>query len=95
MALKSGTKAWVGLAAYVLAWDAYAHYTGRETLSQAFYKGLSHPVKRWRVVILWVYVTAHLFKWIPDKWDPLRAWGARRCEQLPPTPPQVLRRLQR
>ena len=46
MALRSGTKAWAGLAAYVLVWDVLAIRTGRETLSQAFYSGLTHPVKR-------------------------------------------------
>ena len=78
MALKSGTKAWAGLMGYVVLWDLFAVRTGRETLSTAFYNGLSHPVKRWRVVLLWTYVTAHLLTWIPPKWDPLRAWGARR-----------------
>lgn len=58
MALRSGTKAWAGLAAYVLVWDVLAIRTGRETLSQVFYSGLTHPVKRWRVVLLWTYVTA-------------------------------------
>lgn len=76
--MKSGTWAWAGLAAYVVLWDLYAVRTGRETLSTAFYKGLTHPVKRWRVVLLWTYITAHLFRWVPDRWDPLRAWGARR-----------------
>lgn len=78
MALKSGTKAWAGLALYIAAWDLYAVKCGKETLSQAFYGALNHPVRRWRVVLLWTYATAHLFKWIPDRWDPLRAWGARR-----------------
>ena len=27
---------------------------------------------------LWTYITAHLFSWVPPRWDPLRAWGARR-----------------
>jgi hypothetical protein len=76
--MKSGTWAWAGLAVYVVLWDLYAVRTGRETLSSAFYKGLHHPVKRWRVVLLWTYITAHLFRWVPDRWDPLRAWGARR-----------------
>lgn len=78
MALRSGTKAWAGLAAYVIAWDTYAVVAKKETLSTAFYKGLEHPVKRWQVVALWGYITAHLFHCIPDEWDPLRAWGVRR-----------------
>lgn len=87
MALKSGTKAWMGLATYVAAWDIWAVHSGRETLSMAFYKGLAHPVKRWRVVLLWTYVTAHLFSWIPPRWDPLRAWGARRSPVREPALP--------
>lgn len=78
MALRSGTKAWMGLAAYVLLWDLWAVKSKKETLSQAFCNGLKHPIKRWRIIALWAYITAHLFTWIPPKYDPLRCIGAKK-----------------
>ena len=70
--LNSGTKAWLGLVTYIAAYDVYAAKTGRETLSSAFYAAIKHPINRWPVILIWAYITAHLFKWIPDWCDPLR-----------------------
>lgn len=70
-----GSYLWAGLAGYVIATDSYAALTGRETLSLAFAKGIHHPLHRPWVVVLWAYITAHLFSFIPRRWDPLYRIG--------------------
>lgn len=72
MVLRNGTKAWIGLTAYVVAYDGWAALKKKETLSQAFYQAVQHPVKRWQVGVLWTYLTCHLFHLIPERFDPLR-----------------------
>lgn len=72
----SGSKAWAGLAAYIVSYDIYAISRKKDTLSMAFYEALKHPVKRWPVILIWTYITVHLFKFLPDKFDPLRMFGA-------------------
>ncbi len=64
---KIGTYGWYGLIIYVIAWDV----TARETLTDAFDRGMNHPVIRWIACILWGLVTAHLFRVIPKHYDPL------------------------
>lgn len=66
-----GTKGWIGLVAYITAFDLYAIYTDKETLSGAFYKAVQHPRQRWLVIVLWLYTTGHLFN-ILGRWDILR-----------------------
>lgn len=70
-----GDKAWVGLAAYVVAYDLYAVATKRDTMSMSFYNAIKCPKRRWPTILVWSYITCHLFKWIPDKADPLRRLG--------------------
>lgn len=70
--MREGDKAWVGLAAYVVAYDAWAMVTGRETLSSAFARAVAHPKARWVTIAAWATLTGHLFQLIPQKWDPLR-----------------------
>ena len=70
-----GSKAWAGLAAYIVSYDVYAIARNKDTLSMAFYEALRHPVKRWPVIIIWTYITFHLFKFLPDRFDPLRMFG--------------------
>ena len=73
----NGDKAWVGLAAYIAAYDLYAVATGNETMSMSFYRALKHPVRRWPTIAVWGYITCHLFKFIPDEYDPLRRLGVK------------------
>lgn len=67
-----GDKAWFGLVAYIITYDIWAAVTKKETLSTSFYNSLKHPIRKWPVILVWSYITAHLFKLIPDKFDPLR-----------------------
>ncbi len=69
--LESGTPGWAGLVGFIASYDAYALKTNRETLSGAFHRSIKHPWKRWPVVLLWATVTAHLFHFIPRRWDPI------------------------
>lgn len=57
----AGTFGWLGLAAYVGAYDLYAINTKHETLTSAFGRMIDHPAKRLGVVAAWLYVTYHLF----------------------------------
>jgi hypothetical protein len=67
-----GSKLWVGLLAYVVAADAHAALTGRETLSTAWWRAVQHPRRRWPVTLIWAYLTGHLFHLVPERFDPLR-----------------------
>lgn len=66
-----GAAAWIGLVLYVAAYDIAAYLRSWETLSQAYARALEDH-RRWPVVIIWVYLTAHLWKVIPRRYDPLR-----------------------
>jgi len=66
--LRGGTLGWLLLAWFVTAWDVFAE----ETLSTAFWRAVRNPRKRWLVIVLWAYVTAHLFHLLPQRFDPLR-----------------------
>lgn len=72
MVLTSGTKGWIGLVAYVLAYDLYAIRYGKQTLSSAFYEALKHPQRRWLVIISWAYLTRHLFGLDRYRWNDIR-----------------------
>lgn len=69
-----GHVAWLGLIAYVTAYDIIALRKNVTTLSTAFYRlsrrRYSSPV----VIMLWVVLTAHLFRLVPKKYDPFRSW---------------------
>lgn len=59
---------WIGLAGYVAAWDL-APYT--RTLSTGFAPNGTHG-RKWAVLI-WVYLTGHLTRTLPVKYDILRS----------------------
>lgn len=67
-----GGAAWIGLAAYVTVYDVVAVLHNKDTLSEAFYCAVRHPKRRWPTVLAWTFITGHLFKVIPEKYDPLR-----------------------
>ena len=57
-----GDRAWVGLLAYVVAYDLWAGLTGRETLSMSFDRALKDPLRGAATLALWAGVTIHLFE---------------------------------
>ena len=68
-----GTIAWAGLATYVVIYDIVAVLVGAPTLSATFHK---FSVRRWgRVALIafWSYLTAHLFRWLPPRYDLFRS----------------------
>ena len=75
--MSEGDKAWLGLAAYIAAYDAWAVITRRETLSTAYYRAVLDPRRRWPTVIFWAILSAHLFRLPPERYDPFRAPIAR------------------
>lgn len=66
--LRGGTLGWLLLAAFVTLWDIFAE----ETLSTSFWRAVQNPKRRWPLILLWVYITLHLFHGIPERFDPLR-----------------------
>ena len=70
----AGDKAWMALAAGVTAYDAWAARTRHDTMSKSFARALDDPVRRWPTLAFWGYLTAHLVRVWPPKYDPLRRW---------------------
>lgn len=68
---RAGTWGWIGLTAYVTLWDSFAN----ETLSGAFKRAVLHPRARWPVIAAWGVTTAHLFKVLPPRADPIARLG--------------------
>lgn len=62
---KAGTWGWVGLGAYVAAWD----YWAPETLTNAFLRGREHRVGKFVVAAAAGYVAAHLYDRLPENLD--------------------------
>jgi hypothetical protein len=60
-----GALGWAATAVTVIAFDAWAIRTRRETMSAAFRRGLRHRKARWCVLGAWTYITAHLLGWAP------------------------------
>lgn len=66
---------WIGLTLYVLVWDLAP---GTETLSHGFANGdiiedrKSHPHGHPFALAVWVLLTLHLVRALPDKYDPIR-----------------------
>lgn len=52
---------WLGLGAYIVAYDTWAILRGHQTLSSAFYEALRHPTRKWYVVLAWAALSAHLY----------------------------------
>jgi len=67
-----GAAAWAGLAAYVMAYDVLAIKKHKTTLSIAFYSYSTTKSGRPLLILFWFYLTAHLFRWIPRKYDMFR-----------------------
>ena len=66
--MRWGAWGWAGLAVYVAAVDVVLIRKQRPTLSEVFGDAVSHPVRRWPVVVAWVAITLHLFgELIPDR----------------------------
>lgn len=75
--LRSGWPGWAAVLVGIAAFDALAP----ETMSHAWHRGRQHPVTFAAQATAWAYLTAHLFRLIPEKFDPLEIaddlWVAR------------------
>jgi len=67
MSVKPAHYAWFGLVVYIISADVTLIVFERKgyhrfyTMSSAFRNALSHPWKRWPVIIVWSLLTLHLF----------------------------------
>lgn len=65
--LRPAGYAWLGLTMYVIALDSMLIIQERRgktsyyTMSTGFRYALQHPVKRWPVILMWLFLTFHLF----------------------------------
>lgn len=66
-----GDKAWVGLAVYVVVYDATAVRRGWDTLSASYARSLTDGRKPVTLAV-WAYLAAHLTRALPERFDPLR-----------------------
>lgn len=83
--MRPPARAWVTLAVFVTAADAWLIYRSNKTkdttkyatMSTAFGDALKHPKRRWYVMVSWVVLTAHLFGVFLLQWmknlDPIGA----------------------
>lgn len=74
--VKKADAAWLFLAAYVAAYDVYAIYRGRETLSSAFWRALTHPKVKFPTALIATGLYKHLM--FPDflpELDPLNQFA--------------------
>jgi hypothetical protein len=70
-----GGWAWLLLAIYITIYDALAMRSGKHsTMSAAFYTFSSSKLGRPSLIIFWFYLTSHLFRWIPKRYDLFRRW---------------------
>lgn len=81
--LRPAGKAWLGLTIYVIAADSYLILQERRgkseyyTMSSGFRYALSHPRSRWKVILMWLFLTFHLFDFFfPEKLRRLEPLGA-------------------
>lgn len=65
--LRPAGYAWAGLTIYVIVMDSMLiiqEHRGKAdyyTMSSAFRYALQHPVRRWPVILMWLFLTFHLF----------------------------------
>ncbi len=58
--MKLSLYGWLGIAAWVVLFDAWAITTKNATLSAGFRAARRHPRRRFAVLGLWVLITTHL-----------------------------------
>lgn len=75
MSVDQGGTAWATMAAGIVCYDLTAEKKGWPTMSAAFFNALHHPIHKWWVISVWLYITGHLFGIIPRQYDPLRRWA--------------------
>jgi hypothetical protein len=83
--VKRGVVGWAGLALFVGAWDYASCRNGGQTLSSAFLRASRHPIRRWPLLAAALYLNAHLWGLLPERFDPLAAIAAHfRGESVSP-----------
>lgn len=62
-----GWVGWLVMAGWIIGWDLHPD---TETMSNRFAPVGTHGRKTY--VVAWVYITGHLLRIIPERYDPLR-----------------------
>ena len=70
--IDEGQYAWIVLALYIITYDIIAITKGKRTLSTAFYTATNRMSRKIILATFWAYLTAHLFRWLPKKYDLFR-----------------------
>ena len=66
----NGSWGWLGLAGFILGYDAWAIASGRETLTRSFQRAMKHPLRRWPVAVAVGVTVLHLYDQLPARLDP-------------------------
>lgn len=69
--MRSGDKAVIGLAAYVLGWNVWAGARDREMISEACDRYLACPRWRWLAHFIMALVYLHVSNRLPQRVDPI------------------------
>lgn len=81
--------AWLVLLVYVVVWDVYAGFAGKQTLTSEFRRSVTDTHLRWPAMVLAVLLLLHLF--LPTsfrKYDPIdRVYYRVTDQQNPYLPP--------
>ena len=73
--LHPGKTAWAGLIGYIIIYDLVAIVLVKPTLSETFYV-TSRKARAGLVLFgFWLYLTGHLFRWIPKRFDLFRMFS--------------------
>jgi hypothetical protein len=93
MKLRPAGYCWLGLTVYVVGADTFLvlqEHRGKAdyyTMSSAFRYSLAHPVKRWPVILMWLFLTFHLFDFFfpPQirRFEPVGACGRASAKFVP------------
>jgi|APSaa5957512493_1039668.scaffolds.fasta_scaffold327254_1 hypothetical protein len=79
--MKGGSRGWGLLVFVVIVFDAWAIARQKETMSEAFARGIKSPAGVLVLGGIWTYVTAHLFRVLPE-WLDVRKWVPEPTERL-------------
>lgn len=64
--MRKAAYGWLGIVAWVTAYDVWAMKTKNITLSQGFWNSVHHRHYRWVVIPVWAALTWHLFTGHPQ-----------------------------
>ncbi len=67
----------MGLVIYIAVYDLLALRNGNRTMSEAFYALSRHRVGGVPLMVFWLYLTLHLLRLLPRRFDVFYAFGEK------------------